>query len=43
MIMKGYIAKYEMQLAHLAPLGPLHEIGVSKQTCYLLNEAEGNR
>lgn len=43
MIMKDYIGKYEIQLAHRAQLGPIHEIGVRKQTCYLLNEAEGKR
>lgn len=43
MIMKDYFGKYEIQLAHRAPLGPIHVIGVRKQSCYLLNEAEGKR
>jgi len=43
MIMNGFISKNEMQLAHIASLGSIHVIGLQKQTCNLLNEAEGNR
>jgi len=43
MISYGFISINEMQLAPIAPLGPIQVIGLQKLARNLLNEAEGNR